>query len=48
MIIVNTFTEKCDKDGLNYEVYDADVICEIITDDKSKYIHITMKATTVM
>ena len=48
MIIVNAFTEKCDKDTLKYEVYDADVICEIITDDESKYIHITMKATTVM
>ena len=48
MIIVNAFTEKCDKDGLKYEVYDADVICEIITDDESKYIHITRKATTVM
>ena len=48
MIIVNAFTEKCDKDGLKYEVHDADVICEIITDDESKYIHITMKATTVM
>lgn len=48
MIIVNAFTEKCDKDGLMYEVHDADVICEIMTDDKSKYIRITMKATTVM
>ena len=48
MIIVNAFTEKCDKDGLKDEVHDADVICEIMTDDESKYIHITMKATTVM
>ena len=48
MVIVNAFTEKCDKDGLKYEVHDDDVICEIMTDDESKYIHITMKATTVM
>ena len=48
MIRVNRFTEKCIESELKYEVHDADVICEIMTDDKSKYLCITMKSTTVM
>jgi len=48
MIRVNRFTEVCTEYGLKYEVHDADVICEIMTDDKSKYLCITMKGTTVM
>jgi hypothetical protein len=45
---VNNFTNECAESELNYEVHDADVICEIMTDDKSKYLCITMKSTTVM
>ena len=48
MIRVDSFTEECIESELNYEVHDADVICEIMTDDKSKYLCITMKSTTVM
>lgn len=48
MIRVCAFTEKCDEYELNYEVHDADAICEIMTEDKSKYLCITMKCTTVM
>lgn len=48
MIRVYSFTEVCTEYGLKYEVHDADVICEIMTDDKSKYLCITMKSTTVM
>jgi hypothetical protein len=48
IIRVNAFTEKCAEYELNYEVHDADVICEIMTENKSKYLCITMKGTTVM
>ena len=48
MIRVNVFAEKCDEHELKYEVHDADVICEIMTENKSKYLCITMKGTTVM
>ena len=48
MIRVNFFAEKCDEQELKYEVHDADVICEIMTENKSKYLCITMKGTTVM
>ena len=47
-IKVNSFIEKCDEHELKYEVHDADVICEITTDNNSKYLCITMKGTTVM
>lgn len=45
---INTFLETCDEANKKYEVNDADVICEIMTEDKSKYLFVTMKATTVM
>jgi len=48
MIRVNAFAEKCDEHELKYEVHDADVICEIMTENNSKYLCITMKGTTVM
>jgi hypothetical protein len=48
VINVNTFIEKCAENELKYEVHDSDVICEIITEDKSKYLFITMKGTNVM
>jgi len=48
MIRVYAFTEKCAEYNLKYEVLDSDVICEIMTEDKSKYLCITMKGTTVM
>ena len=48
MIRANAFAETCDEHELKYEVLDADVICEIMTEDESKYLCITMKCTTVM
>ena len=48
MIKANAFTEKCAKSELKYQGNDNDIICEIVTDDKSKYLRITMKCTTVM
>jgi hypothetical protein len=48
MIRVNAFAEKCAEHELKYQVHDADVICEIMTENKSKYLCITMKGTTVM
>lgn len=48
MINVNAFIQNCAEHELKYEVHDSDVICEIMTDDKSKYLCITMKGTTVM
>lgn len=48
MIRVYAFTEKCNESELEYQVNDDDVICEIRTKNKSKYLCITMKGTTVM
>ena len=49
MISVNAFTEKCAKQKLKYEVrHDTDELCDIMTENKSKYLQITMKGTTVM
>ena len=47
-IRVNEFTEKCDEHKLKYKVNDSDVICEIMTENKSNYLCITMKSTIVM
>ena len=47
-IRVNDFTEKCNEHELKYKVNDSDVICEIMTENKSNYICITMKSTIVM
>ena len=47
-IRVNEFTEKCNEHKLKYKVNDSDVICEIMTENKSNYLCITMKSTIVM
>ena len=47
-IRVNEFTEKCNEHELKYKVNDSDVICEIMTENKSNYLCITMKSTIVM
>ena len=47
-IRVNDFTEKCNEHELKYKVNDSDVICEIMTENKSNYLCITMKSTIVM
>lgn len=47
-IRVNEFIEKCDEHKLKYKVNDSDVICEIMTENKSNYLCITMKSTIVM
>ena len=47
-IRVNEFTDKCNEHELNYKVTDSDVICEIMTENKSNYLCITMKSTIVM
>ena len=47
-IRVNEFTEKCDEHELKYKVNDSDVICEIMTENKSNYLCITMKSTIIM
>ena len=48
MIRINAFTEKCNKQKLKYEVHETDLICDSMTENKSKYLHITMMDTTVM
>ena len=48
MIRINAFTEKCYKQKLKYEVHETDLICDIMTENKSKYLNITIKDTTVM
>ena len=47
-IRVNEFTEKCNEHKLKYKVNDSDVICEIMTENKSNYLCITMKSTIIM
>ena len=47
-IRVNEFTEKCNEHELKYKVNDSDVICEIMTENKSNYLCITMKSTIIM
>ena len=47
-IRVNAFTEKCNEHELKYKVNDSDVICEIMTENKSNYLCITMKSTIIM
>ena len=42
---VNTFIASLD--GKDYDVYDADVICEVVTKDKSRYLCVTYKLADV-
>jgi hypothetical protein len=42
---VNTFIASLD--GKEYEVNDADVICEVVTKDKSRYLCVTYKLADV-
>ena len=45
---VNSFAKMCAEHKLKYELQDDDVLCEIVTDDNSKYLGIITKGTTVM